>query len=124
MLEAKLTQAATLKKLLDACKDLVSEAGFECNDSGIAMQAMDSSHIALVSLLLRAQGFEHYRCDRHASLGVSMDSFGKILKCASNDDILTLRADEKADVLTLMFETQSMILLILHFIEYIYISVD
>ncbi|CAN7096921.1 unnamed protein product, partial [Brassica rapa subsp. narinosa] len=30
---------------------------------------MDSSHVALVSLLLRSEGFEHYRCDRNLSMG-------------------------------------------------------
>lgn len=113
MLEAKLNQAATLKKLLDACKDLVTDANFECNDTGIALQAMDTSHIALVSLLLRSQGFEHYRCDRNANLGMSIVSLCKILKCAGNDDILTLRAAEKADVLSLMFETRSKLLYII-----------
>ncbi|KAL2917255.1 proliferating cell nuclear antigen [Polyrhizophydium stewartii] len=105
MLEARLSQAATLKKLLDAVKELVTDANFECSDSGIALQAMDSSHISLVALLLRSTGFDHYRCDRNSSLGISLVSLGKILKCAANDDILTLRAQENADVLSLVFET-------------------
>eukprot|EP00842_Homolaphlyctis_polyrhiza_P004417 jgi/Hompol1/4977/HPOL_002314-RA len=105
MLECRLSQAATLKKLLDAVRELVTDANFECSDSGIALQAMDSSHISLVALLLRAQGFDEYRCDRNASLGISLVSLGKILKCAANDDTLTLRANENADVLSLTFES-------------------
>lgn len=31
----------------------------------------------------------------------------KILKCAGNDDIITLRAEDDADTLTLVFETTS-----------------
>ncbi|KAI8929785.1 proliferating cell nuclear antigen, N-terminal domain-containing protein [Entophlyctis helioformis] len=107
MLEARLLQAATLKKLLDAVKELVTDANFECNDTGIALQAMDSSHISLVALLLRSSGFDHYRCDRNANLGISLTSLGKILKCAGNDDVLTLRANENADVLTLLFESKN-----------------
>ncbi|KAI9009661.1 DNA polymerase delta processivity factor [Gaertneriomyces sp. JEL0708] len=105
MLEARLTQAAVLKKLLDAIKELVTDANFECNDSGIALQAMDNSHVALVALLLRSQGFEHYRCDRGHSLGVSLVSLSKILKCAANDDTLTLKSEEDGDVLSLVFES-------------------
>ncbi|KAH6584315.1 hypothetical protein BASA60_001050 [Batrachochytrium salamandrivorans] len=105
MLEARLQHASTLKKLLDAVKELVTDANFECNETGIALQAMDTSHISLVTLLLRSSGFEHYRCDRSSSLGISLASLGRILKCASNDDVLTLRAGENADVLTLVFET-------------------
>lgn len=30
---------------------------------GISLQAMDTSHVALVSLNLSMEGFEHYRCD-------------------------------------------------------------
>lgn len=31
----------------------------------------------------------------------------KILKCAGNEDIITLRAEDNADTLTLVFETIS-----------------
>jgi hypothetical protein len=30
---------------------------------------MDSSHVCLISVLLRADGFEHFRCDRPRSIG-------------------------------------------------------
>ena len=30
---------------------------------------MDSSHVSLVALSLRADGFAHYRCDRNISMG-------------------------------------------------------
>ncbi len=33
---------------------------------------MDSSHVALVSLVMRSEGFESYRCDRNMSLGISL----------------------------------------------------
>lgn len=35
MFEARLTQSAVLKKVLDAIKDLLNEATFDCSDSGI-----------------------------------------------------------------------------------------
>ena len=107
MLEARLAKASLLKKLLDSVKDLVSDVNFDCSDSGIALQAMDTSHVALVVLLLRSQGFEHFRCDRNMSIGLNLVSLTKVVKCAGNDDVVTLKANDKADVLNLLFESPS-----------------
>lgn len=38
----------------------------------------DSSHVSLVALLLRADGFDHFRCDRNVSLGINLGSMGKV----------------------------------------------
>ncbi|GAA5941993.1 uncharacterized protein JCM15063_004265 [Sporobolomyces koalae] len=106
MLEAKLDQAELLKKILDAVKELVTDANFDCTDEGIKLQAMDNSHVALVSLYLAKSGFQDYRCDRDMSLGMSLVSLQKIIKCAANNDMVTLRADESVDVLALLFEAK------------------
>jgi DNA polymerase III sliding clamp (beta) subunit (PCNA family) len=47
---------------------------------------MDSSHVSLVALLLRKDGFDSYRADRNISLGLNLGSVAKILKCAAGDD--------------------------------------
>ncbi len=96
-----------LKKLLDAVKDLVNDVNFDCTESGISMQAMDSSHVSLIALLLRASGFEHYRCDRAINLGLSITNLSKIIKTANNDDVLTLNAEDKPDSLSMIFESPS-----------------
>ena len=67
------------------------------------MQAMDSSHVSLVSLKLNAEGFDHYRCDKPINLGVSFENLAKVLKCAGNDDIISLAAQDDSDTLGLMF---------------------
>ena len=106
-------------------KDLVSDANFECSPQALSLQAMDTSHVALVQMTLRSDGFAHFRCDRNISMGeclsmklqeltsflsptfegcrVLCDDFGvtsagmnlgnmsKCLKCAGNDDIITLK---------------------------------
>jgi len=107
MFEAKIAQAATLKKIVEAIKELVTDAKFECTASGISLQAMDASHVSLVQLLLRADGFEEYRCDRNISLGMNLDSLSKVLKCAGNEDTVTIRADDDADAATFIFESKS-----------------
>ena len=67
---------------------------------------MDSSHVALVSLTLGQNGFEHYRADRAMTLGVSITNLSKVLKLASNDDKIVLRADEEASSLQIIFENR------------------
>lgn len=105
MLELRLVQGSLLKKVLEAIKDLVTDANFDCASTGFSLQAMDSSHVALVALLLRSEGFEHFRCDRNISMGMNLTSMAKMLKCAGNDDIITIKADDGGDSVTFMFES-------------------
>ncbi|KAI0498407.1 hypothetical protein KFK09_021648 [Dendrobium nobile] len=104
MLELRLVQGSLLKKVLEAMKDLVTDANFDCSATGFSLQAMDSSHVALVALLLRSEGFEHYRCDRNITMGMNLNNVSKLLKCAGNDDIITIKADDGGDTVTFMFE--------------------
>jgi proliferating cell nuclear antigen PCNA len=107
MFEARLLQASILKKILESIKDL-EQANFDCTTMGISLQAMDPNHVSLISLLLRSDGFDEYRCDRNLTLGININSMAKILKCAGNDDNVTIKADDKGDVVTFMFENESM----------------
>ncbi|KAL6777739.1 PCN1B [Auxenochlorella protothecoides x Auxenochlorella symbiontica] len=105
MFEARLAQGALLKKVVEAIKDLIEDANFDCNSSGFSLQAMDSSHVSLVALSLRADGFEHYRCDRNVSMGMKLASLSKILKCANGDDAITMKSEDNGDTITFMFES-------------------
>ena len=58
MFEAKLTEGHSLKWIAEAIKDLVNEINLDVTPSGISLQAMDTSHVALVSLSLSSEGFE------------------------------------------------------------------
>jgi len=104
MFEARLIQGSLLKKIQDALKDIVTEASWDCTSAGLSLQAMDDSHVSLVQLTLRSDGFENYRCDRNLAMGIQMASFSKLLKCANNDDIITLKADDDGDMLEMLFE--------------------
>ena len=65
MFEAKLSEALILKKIIDAIRDLVTDVNIDATPQGkyppwlinplisvpgLSLQAMDSSHVALVSL--------------------------------------------------------------------------
>eukprot|EP01138_Halocafeteria_seosinensis_P008890 gb/GECG01009086.1/.p1 GENE.gb/GECG01009086.1/~~gb/GECG01009086.1/.p1 ORF type:complete len:132 (+),score=9.17 gb/GECG01009086.1/:1-396(+) len=107
MFEARLVQGKIFKMVVEAMKDLVTDANLDCSKEGISLQAMDSSHVSLVSLLLRGQDFDHYRCDQEMSLGLNMVALSKILKCSGQDDIITISADPQQDEICFKFESPS-----------------
>ena len=108
MFHAKLADGSILKKLLECVKDLVTEVNFEVTSAGMGIQAMDGSHIALVSLNLSAEGFEEYRCDKSMKLGISMTSFSKIMKQSTQEESVTLDCEESSrDKLMIQFDNSS-----------------
>lgn len=78
MFEARLVQGSILKKVLEALKDLITEACWDVSSSGISLQSMDSSHVSLVQLTLRHDGFDSYRCDRNLAMGVNLSRWSTL----------------------------------------------
>ena len=105
MFEARLVQGSLLKKVIEATKDLISDANWDCSSTGISMQSMDASHVSLIHLELNAEGFDPFRCDKNISLGLSLVNLSKVIKCAGGDDTVTLRASDNTDNITLLFES-------------------
>lgn len=105
MFEAKLGQSGQIKKLIEAIKDIVSDANLECNENGISLQAMDSSHVSLVSLIIPSDDFDVFKCEKPITLGLNLNSFYKILKCSSNDDSIFISSSDVSDILIIIFES-------------------
>ncbi|KAM7111751.1 LOW QUALITY PROTEIN: proliferating cell nuclear antigen-like [Molossus nigricans] len=99
--EAHLVQGSSLEKVLEALEDLIREARWDI--SGLNLQSMDSC-VSSVLLTLRSEGFNTDRCDRNLATGLNLTSMSKILKCAGNEDIVTLRAEDNADTFALVIE--------------------
>jgi proliferating cell nuclear antigen len=109
MFEARLVQGNILKKVLEALRDLLNEAVWDCDESGIHLQAMDTSHVSLVSVVLRSDGFDKFICDRQQSMGMNLQSMWKIMRCASTNDIVTVKASADADSVTFVFESPNQV---------------
>lgn len=108
MFAARLQEGVILKKIFEAIKELVSTVNIEVGPTGINIQAMDASHIALVSLFLQESGFKEYRADRNFIIGLDVNNLFKILKCAGNDDVITLKTEqEEPTYLRFTFEDPS-----------------
>lgn len=104
MFEAKLQEGHVFKKIIESLKDLVKSVNFDANSSGISMQAMDSSHVSLVSFFLHESGFSTFRCDKPITLGLSIENLSKILRCAGNDDSISFSAEEDPTTIRFVFE--------------------
>lgn len=109
MFKAVLEESDTFKKLLESIKELVKMVNIDITPNGMCIQAMDSSHVALVLLKLEDRGFQDFRCDKPRTLGVSVENMCKILKCANSDDSLTMQCDEDSPLLKFIFESKSII---------------
>lgn len=105
-MEAQLQSPVLFRKILDALRELVEEANIDCNQSGLSLQAMDASHVALVAMHLSAKGFDSFKCEEPIALGVNLGSILKILKCGDANDVLTLKTNEENSELKFQLENQ------------------
>ena len=99
IIEIKTVQASAFRILIEALKEILVDANLECDETGIKMMAMDSSHTVLVHLKLHADKFEFYKCTEKKNLGINMINFFRIIKTMNNSDTLTLFLDKDNDSL-------------------------
>jgi proliferating cell nuclear antigen len=89
-LKFKTVQSTPFRVLIEALKDILTEANFVFEKDGMKITAMDPSHTVLVHLKLKAENFEAYYCPKKLVLGIYMLNFYKLIKTMSNNDTLTL----------------------------------
>lgn len=82
-----------LKDLVDICKDIVSEINLEIQNEGIIMQAMDMSHVSLISFFIHKDDFSLYNVDKEEVLSLSLKSLNMILKCYKESFQLSLNTN-------------------------------
>lgn len=106
-MQGSLKNGEVLVKIIAAISELVADANFDCREQGMSLQAMDSSHVSLVSLLLRAEGFEPWVCEESCQLGIRLEHMTKLLKCMHAKDSLELSCKENAEELDFVFKSQN-----------------
>jgi len=106
-MEGLLKNGDILSKIISAIGDLVTDANFDCTEQGISLQAMDSSHVSLVSMLLHSEGFEPWRCDETFQLGIHLEHLMKILRCMHSKDSVGLNYKESSEQLDFVFKSQN-----------------
>eukprot|EP00382_Lankesteria_abbotti_P002863 CAMPEP_0113847456 /NCGR_PEP_ID=MMETSP0372-20130328/1882_1 /TAXON_ID=340204 /ORGANISM="Lankesteria abbotti" /LENGTH=262 /DNA_ID=CAMNT_0000816731 /DNA_START=75 /DNA_END=863 /DNA_ORIENTATION=+ /assembly_acc=CAM_ASM_000359 len=104
MFEARIQQGVMLRKIFESLKEMVNEVNLDCAEGGIAMQAMDSAHVALAMLSLNEAFFERFRCDRPRALGLNLPAVCKVFKLCNQDDSVIIRHADDSDTVTFVFE--------------------
>ena len=107
MFQAKVKDVIVFKKIIDSLSALVTEVNLEATSNGLHLQSMDSAHVSLVSLNLKEEGFEEFRCDKNTTLGLNLIDFGKVLKLAKTNDVMTISSNEENAFLTIKFDNES-----------------
>lgn len=93
MFEATLANADTFKQIVASIIHIVQTANMDIDSSGIAIQSMDSCHVALIDIFLNSMKFTKFECTKPYVLGIDFSTLHKVLKCSKAKDQLTLRYD-------------------------------
>ena len=89
-LEIKTVQSSTIKVLIEALKEILTDTMIDITSEHIKICTMDSSHIILIHLKLDADKFEYFYCEGKKLIGVNILNLNKIIKTINNNDTLTL----------------------------------
>ena len=107
MLQIVFEQASFFKKIIDSLKGLVEDITFNCSPQSMDLQAMDISHVSLISICLPSQIFQQYNCPEDMNLSFNVDVLNKVLKSASGDDVLTISSENTSEDITIEISTQN-----------------
>ena len=89
-LNIKTEQAGAFRILVEALKEILTEANFIFDESGIKLMAMDSTRTILIHMKLEEENFEFFHCPNKIVVGVNMLNFFKLIKTMGNSESLTI----------------------------------
>jgi len=93
----KTVQTSAIRVLIEAIKEIITDANIMISKTGLKIMTMDPSHTILIHLKLDAEKFEKFYCEKDVTIGISMLCLFKLIKIMSNNDTLTLYV-EKDDI--------------------------
>ena len=93
IMELKTVQTGAFKTLIEAMKEILTDANIEFTDSAVKIITMDPTQTILVHLKLEKDSFEYYHCKHKFVIGVNMLNFFKLIRTLTNNDALTLYVD-------------------------------
>ena len=74
-----------LRAVVEAIKPIVDEAVFTATSEGITFRAMDASHVSLLDISWKRDGFLEYECNEEVTFGVRIDELLKLLRRIEKD---------------------------------------
>lgn len=90
LFEIRTVQSGAFRTLVEALKDILTEANLEFSPTGIRIINVDETHTVLSYVRLQADRFEYYYCPSSYVLGINMLYLFKLIKTLNNNDNLVL----------------------------------
>ena len=90
LFEIKTVQSGAFRTLIEALKEILTEANLEFDSTGIKVIDVDETHTVLTYLRLHSDRFEYFYCPAKYILGINMIYLFKLIKTLNNTDSLTL----------------------------------
>ncbi len=104
MFELKIDDAKSFKDSVDAIATLIDESEFDINQDGMFLRAMDPSQIAMVDFKLPKSSFETFNVPEQTKIGLNLDDLARIMSRVRPGENLTLKLDDTASRLELVFK--------------------
>ena len=105
-MELVLAEPKYFKDSIAIISDLVTEAKFRINKTGIELVAMDPANVAMVIFKLLATSFVEYEVTNEVRLSLNLNNLKQVLRRAKPNDMVTLEVVENKLNITLKSKTK------------------
>jgi len=89
-------KAAPFRTLVEALKDILTDANLEFDSKGLRIMSMDGTHSILVHLHLDGSRFDEWYCPQKHIIGINMINLFKLVKTMSNNESIVLYVRKSA----------------------------
>lgn len=89
-------KAAPFRTLIEALKDILTDANIEFDSNGMKIMSMDGTHSILVHLHLEGSRFDEWYCPQKHIIGINMINLFKLVKTMSNNESIVLYVRKSA----------------------------
>ncbi|MBN2152785.1 MAG: hypothetical protein JW839_15140 [Candidatus Lokiarchaeota archaeon] len=103
---ATLENSRILKGIIEAISFLIDETYVYVYPTGLKLNAIDSSHVAMLLAFLPKELFTEYKCSQDSKIGINVQDLIKILRRSGGKDEIQLQLDKK-DKNTLLITMKS-----------------
>ena len=88
-------QSGNIKKLFDCLSVILGDVNITFDKNGIKILTMDGTKVVLIHMRIMADKLETYYCKRTFTTGINLSGVHKLLKVASDSDVIALRIFER-----------------------------
>ena len=93
--KATMENSRVIKGIIEAISFLIDETYIYMRPDGMKLNAIDSSHVAMLLAFLPKELFTEYKCEQDAKVGISVADLVKVLRRAKATDEVQLRVEAK-----------------------------